>query len=111
HLHQVLINLAGNAVKFTEKGSVTVHVSVQAETEAAVRLKFSIRDTGIGIAPEAQAKIFESFAQADESTTRRFGGTGLGTTIAKQLVGLMGGRIGLESAPRLGRTFSIQAEL
>ncbi len=111
HLRQVLINLAGNAVKFTEKGSVTVHVSLQSETEAAARLKFSIRDTGIGIAPEAQAKIFESFAQADESTTRRFGGTGLGTTIAKQLVGLMGGRIGLESALGLGSTFWFELEL
>jgi two-component system sensor histidine kinase RpfC len=108
HLRQVLINLAGNAVKFTEKGSVTVHVSLSEETEASVRLKFSIRDTGIGIAPEAQAKIFESFAQADESTTRRFGGTGLGTTIAKQLVGLMGGRIGLESALGLGSTFWLE---
>ncbi|MFL6572915.1 MAG: ATP-binding protein [Burkholderiales bacterium] len=111
HLRQVLVNLAGNAVKFTEKGSVTVHVSVQAETDSAVRLKFSIRDTGIGIAPEAQAKIFESFAQADESTTRRFGGTGLGTTIAKQLVELMGGRIGLESAPGLGSTFWVEVDL
>ena len=111
HLRQVLINLAGNAVKFTEQGSVTVHVSVLAETEAAVRLKFSIRDTGIGIAPEAQTKIFESFAQADESTTRRFGGTGLGTTIAKQLVGLMGGRIGLESALGLGSTFWVEVDL
>jgi two-component system sensor histidine kinase RpfC len=111
HLRQVLINLAGNAVKFTEHGSVTVHVSVQAETEAAVRLKFSIRDTGIGIAPEAQAKIFESFTQADQSTTRRFGGSGLGTTIAKQLVGLMGGRIGLESAIGLGSTFWVEIDL
>jgi two-component system sensor histidine kinase RpfC len=111
HLRQVLINLAGNAVKFTEKGSVTVHVSVQTETESAVRLKFSIRDTGIGIAPQAQAKIFESFAQADDSTTRRFGGTGLGTTIAKQLVGLMGGRIGVESALGLGSTFWVELEL
>jgi len=111
HLRQVLINLAGNAVKFTEHGSVTVHVSVQAETEASARLKFSIRDTGIGIAPEAQARIFESFTQADEATTRRFGGTGLGTTIAKQLVGLMGGRIGVESAIGLGSTFWVEIDL
>jgi two-component system sensor histidine kinase RpfC len=111
HLRQVLINLAGNAVKFTDAGSVTVHVSVQAETETNVRLKFSIRDTGIGIAPEAQSKIFDSFTQADQSTTRRFGGSGLGTTIAKQLVQLMGGRIGLESAIGLGSTFWVEIDL
>ena len=111
HLRQVLINLAGNAVKFTAAGSVTVHVSVQAETDTNVRLKFSIRDTGIGIAPEAQARIFDSFTQADQSTTRRFGGSGLGTTIAKQLVLLMGGRIGLESAIGLGSTFWVEIDL
>ena len=111
YLRQILINLAGNAVKFTERGSVTVHVSAQSETESDVRLKFSIRDTGIGIAPEAQASIFESFAQADQSTTRRFGGTGLGTSIAKQLVGLMGGKIGLESAVGLGSTFWVEVQL
>ena len=93
YLRQILINLVGNAVKFTEKGSVTVHVSAQEESDTRVRLKFSVRDTGIGIVPEAQARIFESFAQGEQSTTRRFGGTGLGTTIAKQLVELMGGRI------------------
>ena len=111
YLRQILINLAGNAVKFTERGSVTVHVSAQSESETRVRLKFSVRDTGIGIAPEAQARIFESFTQADQSTARRFGGTGLGTTIAKQLVGLMGGRIGLESAVGLGSTFWVELEL
>jgi len=110
HLRQVLINLAGNAVKFTEHGSVTVHVSSLGETETGVRLKFSVRDSGIGIPLEAQQKIFESFAQADQSTTRRFGGTGLGTTIAKQLVELMGGRIGLESAVGLGSTFWFEVE-
>jgi two-component system sensor histidine kinase RpfC len=111
HLRQVLINLAGNAVKFTQAGTVTVHVSVQAETETNVRVKLSIRDTGVGISQEAQGKIFESFTQADESTTRRFGGTGLGTTIAKQLVGLMGGRIGVESALGLGSTFWVEVAL
>ncbi|MBS0337572.1 MAG: response regulator [Proteobacteria bacterium] len=111
HLRQILINLASNAVKFTEKGSVTLHVSAEGEEGPAVRLKFSIRDTGIGIAPEAQKRIFESFAQADQSTTRRFGGTGLGTTIARQLVELMGGRIGVESAVGLGSTFWFEVAL
>jgi len=111
HLRQVLINLAGNAVKFTERGSVTVHVSVQEEPPDDVSLKFSVRDTGIGIPPEAQARIFDSFSQADQTTTRRFGGTGLGTTIAKQLVELMGGRISLESAVGLGSTFSFELKL
>jgi len=111
HLRQILINLSGNAVKFTERGSVTVHVSAHSETEKSVRLKFSIRDTGIGIAAEAQARIFESFMQADQSTSRRFGGTGLGTTIAKQLVELMGGKLGLESAVGLGSTFWFEITL
>ena len=105
HVRQILINLVGNAVKFTERGSVTVHVSPIAEVERTVHLKFSIRDTGIGIPPEAQSRVFESFTQADQSTSRRFGGTGLGTTIAKQLTELMGGRIGMESAVGLGSTF------
>jgi two-component system sensor histidine kinase RpfC len=111
HLRQVLINLAGNAIKFTERGSVTVHVSAQEETNSNVRLKFSVRDTGVGIPAEAQASIFESFTQADQSTTRRFGGTGLGTTIAKQLVELMGGRIGMESSVGLGSTFWFEIAL
>jgi len=111
HLRQVLINLVGNAVKFTERGGVTVHVSLLSETENAIRIKFSVRDTGIGISPDAQSRIFDSFVQADQSTTRRFGGTGLGTTIAKQLVELMGGRMGLESAVGLGSTFWFEIEL
>src|SRR4051812_5804757 len=111
YLRQVLINLAGNAVKFTERGTVTVHVSAHGEVNEKIQLKFSIRDTGIGIPTEAQTLVFDSFTQADQSTTRRFGGTGLGTTIAKQLVELMGGRIGLESAVGLGSTFWFELAL
>jgi CheY-like chemotaxis protein/HPt (histidine-containing phosphotransfer) domain-containing protein len=105
YLRQILINLAGNAVKFTERGSVTVHVSAQAESEARVQLKFSVRDTGIGIAPEAQARIFDSFTQADQSTTRRFGGTGLGLVITRRIVELMGGQVGVESEVGRGSRF------
>ncbi len=110
HLRQVLINLLGNAVKFTEKGGVTLHVSRLAGNGGLERLKFSIRDTGIGIAPEHQRRIFDSFTQADQSVTRRFGGTGLGTTISKQLVELMGGTIGIESSVGLGSTFWLELE-
>ncbi len=104
-LRQVLINLVSNAVKFTAEGSVVVHLSQLAEDAESTRIKFSVRDTGIGIPPEVQGRIFESFVQADQSTTRQYGGTGLGTAIAKQLVELMGGRMGLESAVGLGSTF------
>jgi two-component system sensor histidine kinase RpfC len=105
HLRQVLYNLIGNGIKFTQAGSVTLTVSSLGESEHAVRLRFAIEDTGIGIAPEARDRIFESFTQADESTTRRYGGTGLGTTISKQLVEMMGGQIGLQSALGKGSTF------
>jgi two-component system sensor histidine kinase RpfC len=111
HLRQVLINLLANAVKFTARGGVTLHVSRVGTGPQSVTLKFSIRDTGIGIAPEDQRRIFESFTQADQTTTRRFGGTGLGTTIAKQLTELMGGRMGLESAVGLGSTFWFELPL
>ena len=111
HLRQVLINLLANAVKFTEQGGVTLHVSRLEGGPEAVTLKFSIRDTGIGIAPHDQRRIFESFTQADQTQTRRFGGTGLGTTIAKQLVELMSGRMGLESAVGLGSTFWFELPL
>ena len=105
HLRQVLINLVSNAVKFTAEGSVIVHLSQIAEDDESSSIKFSVRDTGIGIPPEVQGRIFESFVQADQSTTRKYGGTGLGTAIAKQLVELMSGRMGLESAVGLGSTF------
>ncbi|MHB8743524.1 MAG: hybrid sensor histidine kinase/response regulator [Sulfuricaulis sp.] len=105
HLRQILINLISNAIKFTEHGNVAIQVKMLDEESSNVHLKFEINDTGIGITPEAQARIFESFTQADNSTTRRFGGTGLGTTIAKQLVELMGGRIGFHSEHGVGSTF------
>ncbi len=105
HLRQVLYNLIGNGIKFTQSGSVTLSISSLGESEHAVRLRFAIEDTGIGIAPEAQERIFESFVQADDSTTRRYGGTGLGTTISKQLVEMMGGQIGLNSTPGKGSLF------
>jgi two-component system sensor histidine kinase RpfC len=105
HVRQVLINLIGNAIKFTESGGIEIRVKLISEDPSLASIRFEVVDTGIGISPEAQARIFESFTQADASTTRRFGGTGLGTTIAKQLVELMGGRIGLQSAPGVGSTF------
>jgi len=105
HLRQVLINLIGNAIKFTEHGSVEIRVRLLEEGAVRARLHFEVVDTGIGITPQAQARIFESFTQADESTTRRFGGTGLGTTIARQLIELMGGEIGVRSVPGAGATF------
>ncbi|HMK44940.1 MAG TPA: ATP-binding protein [Dissulfurispiraceae bacterium] len=104
-VRQVLVNIAGNAIKFTQQGQVTVRVScIEEDSESAV-LKFSISDTGIGIAPQDHARIFESFTQADGTFTRNFGGTGLGLTISKHLVELMGGNIGLESQPGQGSTF------
>jgi signal transduction histidine kinase/DNA-binding response OmpR family regulator/HPt (histidine-containing phosphotransfer) domain-containing protein len=108
-LRQIIVNLAANALKFTEKGEVYIRGDVVFADETSVRLRFSVKDTGIGIPSDKQDKIFESFAQADESTTREFGGTGLGTAIAKQLVELMGGEIGLESEPGKGSIFFFTA--
>ena len=105
HLRQVLINLVGNAIKFTEHGKIEILVKLLNEKTDTAGVRFEVTDTGIGIPPEVQPRIFDSFTQADESTTRRYGGTGLGTTIAKQLVELMGGRIGLTSTPGIGSTF------
>src|SRR5712691_11757382 len=105
HLRQVLYNLIGNGIKFTESGGVTLTVTSLGESDNAVRLRFAIQDTGIGIASGVRERIFESFVQADDSTTRRYGGTGLGTTISKQLVEMMGGQIGLNSTPGKGSTF------
>ncbi|WP_341675709.1 ATP-binding protein [Niveibacterium sp. SC-1] len=102
-LGQVLINYVGNAVKFTEQGGIWVRVVPEATDP--LRLRFEVTDTGIGLSPEAQARLFQSFEQADTSTTRRFGGTGLGLAISKRLAVLMGGDAGVESAPRRGSTF------
>ena len=106
HLYQCLINLVGNAIKFTETGSVSLGVGML-EDAAQTRMFFEVIDTGIGIAPERQDKVFESFEQADIGTSRKYGGTGLGLTITRQLVEMMGGTITLESQVERGTTFTI----
>ena len=105
-LRQILINLVGNAIKFTEQGAVTVAVD-----ECCGSLRITVKDTGIGIAPEAQAKLFEPYVQADVDTTRKYGGSGLGLSIVKRLVSAMGGQIKLESEPGVGSTFKLYLPL
>ena len=104
-LRQVLFNLLGNAVKFTDSGEITVKVAVAAEDSQRVTLRFEVHDTGIGVSNEARGRIFDSFSQADGSTTRKHGGTGLGLAISKQLVELMGGTIGVDHALTQGSIF------
>jgi signal transduction histidine kinase/CheY-like chemotaxis protein/ligand-binding sensor domain-containing protein len=109
-LRQILVNLIGNAIKFTEQGTVTVTVALVDRFFDEVKLSFSVRDTGIGVAPENQQKLFQAFVQADSSTTRQFGGTGLGLAISERIVSLMGGKIWLESMPGVGSEFKFTAK-
>ena len=108
-LRQILMNLGGNAVKFTSEGEIVVRVETESETDQEVALHCSVADTGIGIPHDKQDRIFESFTQADGSTTRQHSGTGLGLTISRQLVEMMRGRIWLESEPGIGSTFHFTA--
>jgi two-component system, sensor histidine kinase and response regulator len=104
-IRQVMVNLIGNAIKFTEHGEVVVSAIAEDETEQHVRIRFSVVDTGVGISGEGLSRLFRPFSQENGSTTRKYGGTGLGLTISKQLVELMGGTIGVESQPGKGSTF------
>ena len=104
-LRQIMANLLGNAIKFTDKGRILAKVAVDSEDGATVSLRFEVHDTGIGVSREARSRIFEAFSQADSSTTRKYGGTGLGLAISRQLVELMGGKIGVENALTQGSIF------
>ncbi|MCC6129017.1 MAG: response regulator [Acidobacteria bacterium] len=108
-LGQVLLNLAGNAVKFTEKGEIAVRASLAGRSETGVELRFEVKDTGIGLSRDQMSRLFTAFSQADSSTTRKYGGTGLGLTISKRLVELMNGRIWVESEPGKGSRFCFTA--
>jgi two-component system, sensor histidine kinase and response regulator len=109
-LRQILVNLVGNAIKFTDSGEIVVDIQTQKVLEEAIELHFRVQDSGIGIADDKQRMIFEAFTQADSSTTRKYGGTGLGLAITTSLVDLMGGKIWVDSAPGRGSTFHFTAK-
>ena len=110
-LGQILTNFVNNAIKFTEHGEIRLHINLQERAAEQVQLKFSVSDTGMGMTPEQSAKLFQPFTQADMSTTRKHGGTGLGLTICRRLVDLMGGNLWLKSEPGVGSTFSFSVWL
>ena len=110
-LRQVLVNLVGNAVKFTERGQIVIHVERKHVADDLVAIQLGVQDSGVGIAPDVQSRIFESFSQADGSTTRRFGGTGLGLAICRRLLTLMGGNITVTSTPGAGSRFDVMLSL
>src|SRR5581483_8369030 len=110
-LRQVLDNLIGNALKFTDNGEVIVRAELMAAERGSALVRFSVSDTGIGIDPEKQDEIFEAFSQADASTTRKYGGTGLGLTISSRLVAMMGGKLQLDSEPQRGSRFHFMLPL
>jgi signal transduction histidine kinase len=108
-LRQVVLNLVGNAIKFTDHGEIVVSIAVEASLAEVVRIHFAVRDTGIGIPVDKQSMIFERFSQADTSSTRKHGGTGLGLTIASELVQMMGGRVWVDSEVGRGSAFHFTA--
>jgi signal transduction histidine kinase/DNA-binding response OmpR family regulator len=110
-LRQVVVNLVGNAIKFTEQGEIVISITKQRLTASHARLRFSVRDTGVGIPKDKQGRIFEAFGQADSSTTRRFGGTGLGLNISRQLIEMLGGELGISSKEGEGTEFFFELDL